>query len=467
MKMDYDVIVVGSGPGGYVAAIRCAQLGLRTACIEKSATFGGTCLNVGCIPSKALLESSHRYHQVLHNNKEHGIEVDNCKYDLRVMMKRKDSVVDSITKGVDYLLKKNKVATIRATAKLKDKNTVSLVDSDGKRSEVTADNIILASGSQVIELPFAKFDHKLIIDSTDALSLKKPPKHLVVVGGGVIGLELGSVWSRLGSKVTVIEALDNILTNTDRQIADTTQKILTKQGLDFHLGARLEKIKVNSSSEAIVYYKKANKTLEIKCDKVLIAVGRKANTADLGVQDLGIATNNNGLIEINSKWQSTISNIYAIGDITSGPMLAHRASEEAMAVAEVIAQKPGHVNYNAIPNVVYTWPEVATVGLSEQECKDKNISYKVGIFHFKASGRAKAMGETEGMAKAIADAKSDKLLGFHIVGAGASEMIAEIVIAMEYCASAEDIARSVHAHPTLAEIMKEAALSVDKRAIHS
>lgn len=464
-KESFDLVVIGSGPAGYVCAIRGAQLGLKTACVESTKTLGGTCLNVGCIPSKALLESSHHYHSLTHNFKEHGITVSNPKFDLGQMQKRKGKVVSTITQGVEFLFKKNKVTHLKGLGSFVSPTEVKVTL--GKNSKtVQAKKIVIATGSHPIELPFAPFDHTSIIDSTDALELKEVPKELVVIGGGVIGLELGSVWSRLGAKVTVIEFLDKILGTTDKQISQQMQKILEKQGFDFVLGAQAKSVE-KKAKKTKVTYTVGDKEQSITCDKVLVAVGRKAHTDKLNLSALGIKTNKYGQVEVSDTWQTSCDTVYAVGDVIEGPMLAHKASDEGMAVAEHIAGQWAHVNYRAIPSVVYTAPEVACVGLSEEECKEQKIPYKTGKFLFKANGRAKAMGEEDGMVKIIAHAETDKIIGFHILGANASELIAEAAIAFEYGASAEDIARSTHAHPTLAEIMKEAALDVHKRAIHS
>jgi dihydrolipoamide dehydrogenase len=461
MTDQFDAIVIGAGPGGYVCAIRLAQLGLKTACVEEKSTLGGTCLNVGCIPSKALLESSHLYHNAVHNFDAHGISTNKVSFDLGKMLKRKDSVVSDITKGVEFLFSKNKITWLKGRGSFKDKNTVTVAGKDYK-----ATNIVIASGSYPVEIPTAKFDHKTVIDSTDALNLQKVPKHLVVVGGGVIGLELGSVWKRLGADVTVVEALDSILATTDSQVSTQAQKIFAKQGIKFHLESFLEKVETDSSG-AKVYCKSKDKSFVIDADKVLIAVGRGALSQNLGLDKVGVKVNSSSQIETDSSLRTNVENIYAVGDVTKGAMLAHKASEEGLAVAETIAGKSGHVNYRAIPSIVYTWPEIASVGLSEQECKEQGLAYNVGKFSYKANGRARAAGESEGFVKIIADKKTDLMLGVHIIGAQASELISEVVIAFEYGASAEDLARSSHGHPTLAEMIKEAALDVDKRAIHS
>ncbi len=463
---EFDVIVIGAGPGGYVCAVRAAQLGLKVACVEGRESLGGTCLNVGCIPSKAMLESTHHFHQAHKEFAEHGIIVENISLDLPKMITRKDGVVKSITQGVEFLFKKNKITWLKGWGKLASASTVSVQDSEGKMNLYAAKHVVLASGSDPVELPFAKFDHKMIVDSTDALSFDKVPEHLIVVGAGVIGLELGSVWNRLGAKVTVVEALDKILGNTDREVASAMMKIMQKQGLTFHLESPLAKIEIRDQKAYVTCGGKAEGQI-LEGDRVLIAVGRRAKSADLGLDALDIKREKNGCVIVDRKFQTSIPGVYAIGDLIGGMMLAHKAEEEGIALAEFIAGKHGHVNYEAVPNIVYTWPEVASVGLSEEEAKKKGLSFKTGKFNFKANGRAKAMASTDGFVKVIADSHSDRLLGVHILGPMASEMIAELAIAFEFGASAEDIARSVHAHPTLAEAIKEAALDVSKQAIHS
>ncbi len=463
---NFDLIVIGSGPGGYVCAIRAAQLGMKTACVELRATLGGTCLNVGCIPSKALLESTHHFHQAQKEFADHGIKIAKLELDLAKMLERKSGVVKGITQGVEFLFKKNKVTWLKGWGKLTGPNSVSVGNEDGKQTVYSASNIILATGSSPIELPFAKFDHKYIVDSTDALSFDKVPEHLIVVGAGVIGLEMGSVWHRLGSKVTFLEALDKILGNTDAEVSTTMLKLMQKQGMNFHLSASLQAVEIKNKKVYAQYTSKdESKTLE--GDKILIAVGRRAATSNLGLEDLGIKTAKNGTIPVNEGFQTSQAGVYAIGDVIQGLMLAHKASEEGVALAEKLAGKAGHVNYQAIPNIVYTWPEIAMVGMSEEEAKKSGIAYRTGKCSFKANARAKAIGTSDGFVKVLADANTDRLLGVQIIGPMASEMIAEIAIAFEYGASAEDLARSVHAHPTLAELIKEAALDVDKRAIHA
>ena len=463
---NFDVIVVGSGPGGYVCAIRCAQLGLKTACIESSETLGGTCLNVGCIPSKALLESSHHYHNLNTHFTDHGITAKEVTLELKKMLHRKNKVVKEITKGVEFLLNKNKIVWIKGRASFASKDTIQ-VEHNNKKTTYQAQHVVLATGGKPIELPHMPFDHNVIVNSTDALNFEKIPTHLVVVGGGVVGLELGSVWSRLGSKVTIVEAFDKILGPVDKQIASSFQRLCEKQGFKFHLNTTVKNIQLTKNDEATIHCEHQTSPLTLTADKVLIAVGRKPNTTYLNTEKINLELSKSGEVIVNQYWQTNIPNIYAIGDLIQGPWLAHKASEEGMALAENIAGKKGHVNYEAIPNIIYTWPEIACIGLSEEECKTKKIPYLVSRFLLKANGRAKAMGESEGFVKVIAHKESDRLLGVHILGANASEMIAEMAIAFEYGASSEDIARAVHAHPTLAEAMKEASLAIEKRAIHS
>lgn len=462
----FDVIVIGAGPGGYVAAIRAAQLGFEVACVENRDSLGGTCLNVGCIPSKAMLESSHRYHQVQHELADHGIEVGNVSFNLKKMLSRKDSVVSNITKGVEFLFKKNKISWLQGWGKVEGPHTVSVQGRGKEKTSFEATSIIVASGSVPIEVPFAPFDHDLIVDSTDALEFSKVPEHLIVIGAGVIGLELGSVWGRLGAKVTFIEALANILGNTDRELSTAMLRLSQKQGMIFHLESMLKSVDIKGG-KVFAHCSGKMEGTEIVGDKILIAIGRKPATLGMGLEDVGVKTEKNGWLSVNEKFQTSVPSIYAIGDAIRGPMLAHKAEEEGIALAESLAGKHGHVNYEAISNIVYTWPELATVGQSEEDLKTKGIPYRTGKFNFKANGRARAMGAVDGFVKILADAHTDRLLGVHILGPFASEMIAELTIAFEFGASAEDIARSVHAHPTLAEVIKEAALDVDKRAIHS
>lgn len=466
-KESFDLIVIGAGPGGYVCAIRAAQLGLKVACIEASETLGGTCLNVGCVPSKAMLESSHHFHLASHGLESHGISFDSLKLDLKKMLGRKEKVVETTVSGIEFLFKKNKITRIKGLASLKGPGQVQVTNKSGDNELFSAKNIVIATGSTPVQIPPAPFDHANILDSTDALSLKKVPKHLIVVGGGVIGLELGSVWLRLGAKVTVIEALDKILGATDHGISKEMLKILKKQGMEFHLKTSLKSTKVDGDQVLVRCETQKGEALDIRGDKVLISVGRRPVTEPLQLDSVGIKKDSRGFIQVNERYETSVPGIYAIGDVIPGPMLAHKAEEEGVAAAEFIAGQKGHVNYSAVASIVYTWPEIASVGQSEEECKNQKIPYKTGKFYFKANARAKAMDSTEGYVKIISHKESDKLLGIHIIGPMASEMIAEAAIAFEYGASAEDIARSVHAHPTLSEVMKEAALDVEKLAIHS
>jgi len=466
MEEKFDLIVIGGGPGGYVCAIRAAQLGLKTACIESRGTLGGTCLNVGCIPSKSLLNSSEFYHKAKNNFNNLGIETSNIQLNLKKMMINKMKSVQILTKGVEFLFKKNKVSYIKGKGVLFSKNDV-VVYQDDKKTSYKSKNIVIATGSSSVSLAGINIDEKNIVSSTGALSLEEVPKNLVVIGGGYIGLEMGSVWARLGSKVTVIEYLDHITPGMDREISKEFQKILTKQGIKFKLNNKVTAVK-NLKDKLIVEFTN-NKTKEkesIDCDKVLVSVGRKPYTEGLNLLKIGVKKDEKGRIETNKKFQTSISNIFAIGDVIKGPMLAHKAGEEGIAVAEILAGQSGHVNYNVIPGVIYTSPEVATVGKTEEQLKDSNINYKIGKFPFLANSRAKVNNESEGFVKILADSKTDKVLGVHIIGPHCGDMIAEMVLAMEFGASSEDIARTCHAHPTHTEAIKEAALAVDKRPIH-
>ena len=466
MENNFDVIIIGGGPGGYVCAIRAAQLGLKTACIESRGTLGGTCLNVGCIPSKSLLNLSEIYKKAKTDFNNQGIEFSNLKLNLDKMMANKEKSVQTLTKGVEFLLKKNKVTYLKGKGVLFSKNDVVVYDGDKKNSYKTK-NIVIATGSAPSSLPGIEIDEKNIISSTGALSLATVPKEMVVIGGGYIGLEMGSVWSRLGSNVTVVEYLDFITPGMDREISNEFQKILTKQGIKFQLNNKVTGV-TNLKNRVVVEHTD-NKTLErkkIECDKVLVSVGRIPYTEGLNLTKIGIKKDKQGRIEVNNKLQSSVENIYAIGDVIKGPMLAHKAEEEGIAVAEVLAGQAGHVNYDIIPGVIYTSPEVATVGKTEEQLKKENIIYKVGKFPFIANSRAKVNNETDGFVKVLADSKTDRVLGVHMIGPHTGDMIAEMAIAMEFGASAEDIARTCHAHPTHTEAVKEAALAIDKRAIH-
>ncbi len=463
---NFDLIVIGGGPGGYVCAIRSAQLGLKTACVESRGALGGTCLNVGCIPSKSLLNLSENFHKAKKDFNQQGIEIDGIKLNIEKMMSNKNKSVQVLTKGVEFLFKKNKVKYIKGKGVLFSNNDVVVYDKD-KKSNFKAKNIVIATGSEVASLPGIKIDEKNIISSTGALSLNKVPKKLAVIGGGYIGLEMGSVWSRLGSEVTVIEYLDFITPGMDREVSNEFKKILTKQGLKFKLGSKVNSVESTSSGVLIKYTDVKTKNTEtLEFDKVLVSVGRKPYTEGLNLTKVGVKKDSKGRIEVNEKLQTSIKNIYAIGDVIKGPMLAHKAEEEGIAVAEILAGQSGHVNYDVIPGVIYTSPEVAYVGKTEEKLKEENKSYKVGKFPFLANSRAKVNNATEGFVKILADSNTDKVLGVHIIGPHCGDMIAEMALAMEFGASAEDIARTCHAHPTHTEAIKEAALAVDKRPIH-
>jgi len=459
-EQNFDLIVLGGGPGGYVAAIKAAQLGMSVACIEKEEALGGTCLRVGCIPSKALLDSSELYDQLRHKAREHGISAGEPSIDVAAMMKRKDGVVTGLTRGIAGLLKKNKIEWVRGFGRLTGAGTVEVEGSEGKRT-LKAKNILLATGSVPIELPFLKFDGKRIVDSTGALSLPEVPGHMVVVGGGVIGLELGSVWLRLGAKVTVLEALPTILPGMDGEVIKQADRIFRKQGFDIRTGQKVTGAEVGKKGVKV----SVEGGEAIDCDVVLVAVGRRAYTEGMGIEEAGVKLER-GVIQVDERYHTGVGSIYAIGDAIGGRMLAHKAEEEGVAAVENMAGEHGHVNYDAVANVVYTWPEIASVGASEEELKKAGREYRSGKFPFMANGRAKAMGETDGFVKVLTDAKSDRLLGLHILGPRASDLIAEASLAMEFHASAEDIARSVHAHPTLPEAIKEAALAAGSGAIH-
>ena len=466
MKEKFQAIVIGGGPGGYVCAIRLAQLGIKTACVESRGSLGGTCLNVGCIPSKSLLNLSEEFNKVKHLSNK-GIEVGEVKLNLSKMMKSKDKAVTVLTKGVEFLLKKNKVTYYKGTGSFKSKNEILIKDENNKETLISADKIIIATGSVPVSLPGVEIDEKIIVSSTGALNLDQVPKKMVVVGGGYIGLEMGSVWSRLGAEVHVVEFLDHITPGMDKEISNEFMKILKKQKINFHMQNKVEKIQKNKSG-AIVYTKDQNgKQNKFECDIVLISVGRRPNTNGLNLEKIGIELDNKKRIKTKKNFQTNLDNVYAIGDVIVGPMLAHKAEDEGIAVAENIAGQSGHVNYDTIPGVIYTSPEVASIGKTEEQLKKDNVKYKIGKFSFMANSRAKAIDDAEGFVKILADEKTDKVLGAHLIGPHAGELIAEIGIAMEFGASSEDIARTCHAHPTFSEAVKEAALSVDKRAIHS
>ena len=467
--MQYDVIIIGSGPGGYVAAIRCAQLGLKTAIIEKYSTFGGTCLNVGCIPSKALLDSSEHYHNAAHHFGEHGINLSNLGIDMKQMIARKDDVIAQNVAGIAFLFKKNKIDSYVGIGSFVDKNTVKVTGGDGKTEQITGKNVIIASGSKPTALPFLPVDKKRIITSTEALTLKEVPNHLIIIGGGVIGLELGSVYARLGAKVSVVEYEKSIIPTMDGGLGKELQRVLKKSlGMEFYLGhkvtgatARGKKVTVNAENAK-------GEAVKWEGDYCIVAVGRTAYTEGLGLENIGITLEDRGKkIPVNEHLETPVAGVYAIGDVVKGAMLAHKAEDEGVYVAERLAGQRPHIDYNLIPGVVYTWPEVASVGKTEEQLKADGRKYKTGSFPFKASGRAKASGDTDGFVKVLADAETDEVLGVHMIGPRAADMIAEATVAMEYRASAEDIARICHAHPTYTEAFREASLAAtDNRAIH-
>ena len=458
----FDVIVIGSGPGGYVCAIRAAQLGMKVACVEKRDTLGGTCLNVGCIPSKALLQSSENFHETTHAWKDHGIIVEGVKLDLARMQARKGEVVGANTKGVEFLFKKNKITWLKGTGRIADAGKVAVGD-----NEYGAKHIVIATGSESMPLPGVEVDEATIVTSTGALELGKVPGHLVVIGGGVIGLELGSVWRRLGADVTVVEFLDRLIPGNDGEVAKQFERVLTRQGMKFRLGTKVTSASKTADGVTItIETMKTGKTDELKADVVLLAIGRRAFTGGLGLAEAGVATDERGRVKTDGQFATNVPGIYAIGDVIAGPMLAHKAEDEGVALAERLAGQAGHVNYDVIPGVVYTAPEVASVGKTEEDLKAAGVDYNVGKFPFMANGRARAMGSVEGFVKLLADKKTDKLLGAHILGPDAGTLIAEIALAMEFGASAEDVARTCHAHPSLNEAVKEAALAVDGRALH-
>jgi len=467
MNNNFDVIIIGSGPGGYVCAIRSAQLGFKTACVESRKTLGGACLNVGCIPSKSLLHSSELYHKAQKEFNNLGIETTNIKLNLSKMMNNKKKSVQILTKGIEFLFKKNKITHLKGKGLISSKNTVTVIDNSNKKTSYTTKNIVIATGSEPTSLPGIIIDEKIIVSSTGALSFDKVPKELIVIGGGYIGLELSSVWKRLGANVMVIEFLDHIIPGMDKNISTEFLKILNKQGINFKLESKVTRVSVVKNKAVVDFTnKKSLRRERIECDKVLIAVGRKSNIGE-DVTKLDIKLDNQKKIQVNEKFETSIKNIYAIGDvIDKGPMLAHKAEDEGIAVAEIIAGQAGHVNYNVIPAVIYTSPEVAMVGKTEEQLKKENIKYNVGKFPFLANSRAKINNETEGFVKIISDEKTDKVLGVSMISAVAGTMIAELALAMEFGASAEDIARTCHAHPTHSEAVKEAAMAVDKRPIH-
>ncbi len=465
-RQEFDLVIIGAGPGGYVAAIRAAQLGMSVACVEKDASLGGTCLNVGCIPSKALLHSSHLYAETERGLKEHGIRTGEVSLDLGAMLKRKDKVVTILTRGIAGLFKKSRVKHVRGHAKIASPGEVTITEGKDAGTTLQAKNILLASGSVPIELPDLPFDGERIIDSTRALTLEKVPEKLLVVGAGAIGLELGSVWCRLGAEVTVIELTHGVAPGMDVEMALALQRVLTKQGLTFHFETKVESATPHDGGVTLEITDAKNVASEVKGDVALVAVGRRAYAEGLGLDEVGIRLDERGRIPVDESYATKVPGIYAIGDVIPGPMLAHKAQDEGIACVEKLAGKAGHLNYDAIPAVVYTHPEFAGVGQTEEQVRAAEIDVSIGRFPFAGNGRARTMSETDGMVKIIADAKTDRVLGVHIVGAGASDLIAEATVAIEFGASAEDIARSVHAHPTLPEALREAALAVDGRALH-
>ncbi len=469
---EYDVVVIGAGPAGYVCAIRCSQLGMKVACIDKwvnangKVSLGGTCLNVGCIPSKALLDSSHHVHFLNEKAKEHGIKAAHIEVDVPTMQKRKEKVVQILTGGVEALLKKNKVEIFSSAASFSSSKVIKVQNTDTQLPETLhAKHVVIASGSTPIDISIASVDNKTILDSTGALCLQEVPKRLGIIGAGVIGLEMGSIWKRLGSEVVILEALTNLLPTADQTIAKEAQKILDKQGLNIRLNSLVKNVTV-SNDKALVKYETDGEQKTLEVDKLIVAVGRKANTDGLELEKANINTDKRGFIETNQHWQTSAEGVYAIGDVIGGAMLAHKGSEEGISVAEQLAGQYAEMNHEHIPWVIYTWPEIAWAGKTEQQCKAEGIQYRVGTFPFMALGRARAMGDTEGTFKIIADKNTDQILGVHIIGPNASELISEAVVAMESELSTEDLARTIHAHPTLAEGMHEAALAVDERAVH-
>ncbi|MEQ8686591.1 MAG: dihydrolipoyl dehydrogenase [Imperialibacter sp.] len=463
--MDYQVTVIGSGPGGYVAAIRCAQLGLKTAIIEKYDSLGGTCLNVGCIPSKALLDSSEHFHNAAHTFKEHGIDIPQPKVNLKQMIARKTDVVKQNTDGINFLMKKNKIDVFHGMGSFIDKNTIKVSGKEEKK--ITTEKVIIATGSKPASLPFIKIDKKRIITSTEALELTEVPKHMIVIGGGVIGMELGSVYARLGAKVSVVEFLDSIIPTMDSTMGKELQKSLKGLGMEFYLSHKVTAVEAKGKEVTITAETPKGEKVDLKGDYCLVSIGRKAYTEGLALDKAGVKVTDRGLVEVDGHLRTNVDNIWAIGDVIKGAMLAHKAEEEGVFVAETIMGQKPHINYNLIPGVVYTWPEVAAVGYTEEQLKDQKKEYKVGKFPFKALGRARASGDTDGLVKVLADKQTDEILGIHIIGARAADMIAAGVTAMEFRASAEDVSRMSHAHPTYMEAVKEACLAAtDNRPIH-
>lgn len=464
---NYDVTIIGSGPGGYVAAIRCAQLGLKTAIIEKYDALGGTCLNVGCIPSKALLDSSEHFHNAVHNFAEHGVVVTNPKADIKQMIDRKSSVVEQTSNGIKFLMDKNKVDVFQGTGSFVSTTSVKVIDSKGKETVLTSKNIIIATGSKPNFFPGMEPDKKRIITSTEALSMKEIPKKMIVIGGGVIGLELGSVYNRLGTEVEVVEFAPNIIPTMDSTMSKELTRVLKKDGFKFYMEHKVQKVENKGKKVVLTALNKKGEEIKLEADYCLVAVGRKPYTAGLGLENAGLKATDKGQIEINDKMQTAVPNIYAIGDVVRGPMLAHKAEEEGVFIAELIAGQKPHINYNLIPGVVYTWPEVAAVGKTEEQLKAEGVNYKVGSFPIKALGRARASMDTQGLVKVLADKDTDEILGVHMIAPRAADLIMEAVVAMEYRASAEDIARICHPHPTYSEAIKEAALdATESRPLH-
>ena len=467
MADTYDVTIIGGGPGGYVTAIRAAQLGMKVALVEKRSTLGGTCLNVGCIPSKALLHSSHLYHEAQHGMTEHGVKATGVKLDLKAMMAHKDAVVGDTIKGVDFLMKKNKIDRLEGLGTIIGPGTVEVTPEKGKKSSISTKNIIVATGSDVTPLPGVEVDEKQIVTSTGALELPKVPKSMVVIGAGVIGLEMGSVWSRLGAKVTVVEFMDNILFGMDGELSKNMARILKKQGFEFKLKSKVTGAKKAKTGVTLTIEPRDGGDAEtLKADVVLVSVGRRPFTQGLGLQNVGVKMDERGFIQTDDHFKTSADGIYAIGDVIGGAMLAHKAEDEGVVLAEMLAGQSGHIDYDAIPGIVYTWPEVAGLGKTEEKLKEAGVNYSIGKFPFSANARARAMGDTDGFVKVLADAETDAILGVHIIGAAAGDLIQECVVAMEFGGAAEDIARICHGHPGLSEVVKEAALAVDGRALH-
>jgi dihydrolipoamide dehydrogenase len=466
-NFNFDLVVIGGGPGGYVAAIRAAQLGLKTACVEKRKTLGGTCLNVGCIPSKAMLEISHKFHDAAHSFDKLGIGISAPKIDVKKLVQNKNEIVTGLTSGIAGLFKKNKVSSIEGHARFIDKNTIEVQKLDGSIEKVSSKYFVIATGSEVAKLPGVEIDEKVIVSSTGALDLENVPAKMIVIGAGVIGLELGSVWGRFGAEIEVIEYLDKITPTMDSEVSRNFQRILEKQGFKFRLSTKVLSVKKDKSGALVEVESVSDGKKEVlSADVVLVAIGRRPNTEGLGLENIGVVTNSRGFIE-NNHLRTSVENIFVIGDVTTGPMLAHKAEEEGVAAAEIIAGQAGHVNYDIIPNVIYTYPEVASVGKTEEELKAAGLSYKVGKFSMMANSRARATFDEQGFVKILSDAKTDRILGAHIIAREAGNTIHEVVVAMEFGGSAEDIARTCHAHPTYNEAVKEAALAIDKRQIHS